>query len=207
MGAWTSFKTKTSTAPALATANMELEYPSTATSGHFLLSSNLMNKALWAFGNADLGKAAHGVIEVSQATLDQAGFDMVRLYTDDINIVLSHILDKYEPKKGLYVAVQNMPPTNPDTNRIQIRNGKLQMLLTMLTRWFVDTDSSLYPQAAMSDCKTCTQVGMIMLRVYVDVGATFTTDNFLETTHPTVEILDAKGNMEFTFDENLFKRQ
>lgn len=45
------------------------------------------------------------------------------------------------------------------------------------------------------------------MQAFVDVGATFTTDHFLETTHPTVEILSAVGKMEFEFDNDLFKRQ
>ena len=66
---------------------MDRKFDAASGVAHFLLNSNVMNKAVWAFNNVGSGKSINNApLVISQKTLDMIGFDLVRMYTDDMNI-------------------------------------------------------------------------------------------------------------------------
>jgi len=55
----------------------------------------------------------------------------------------------YAPKKGMWIEVQ-LNDYDISSTRVQMRQGRLGILLKADLYLYVDTDSSLYPQASLA---------------------------------------------------------
>lgn len=133
-----------------------------------LLNGDMPNNILWAVYNTN-----KAVIDISQATLDKLGVKLISLYTDQLVLMFSKILTKYGTNKGVYFQLM-MQNYDPKTTKIQMKSGKINILLDTKVNMFVDTDSSHYPQASISDCTTCQKAFEMNLNLFLDLGAAFT---------------------------------
>lgn len=191
----------TSSPPDYFRPNMNIQ-PVGADSTHLFVNGNVVNNLLWALFKSGKGKQA-----ISQKTLDTYKIDLVTLYTDALVLLFPNIMTVYAPKKGMWIEVQ-LNDYDISSTRVQMRQGRLGILLKADLYLYVDTDSSLYPQASLAQCTTCTEAAKMEVDLFICTAATFTTDEFFNFNSPGFDLYQiGKTTSTFEFDKENFRNQ
>lgn len=116
---------------------------------NFYISSNLVNSMVWAVYTSKVAD-----ITISQKTLDDIKVNLIRLYTDQLLLVLPNMSLFYPGSKGVYIQLQ-LENYDINTTRIQMRQGRMAAILDAHVNLYVDKDSKNYPQKTISECTDC----------------------------------------------------
>lgn len=110
----------------------------------FMLASNVLNQIGWLVHQ-------QGLIKASLSNKSLPPDAPISLNTTALRILLPQLADKYSAGKGVYVAVKsaNKPP------QFYTRDGRLVGVVATNIEFWVDTDSTRYPDEGLENCTTC----------------------------------------------------
>lgn len=177
--------------------------PQSNESSHLFVSTNILDNLLWGIMNTGQAEAL-----ISQTFFDLIGFTMIRAMTKDIKIVFEDILVAYPPDKGVYLKIEAKKFDQTKT-RTTMRQGRLNILLQLDAKLYVDTNSKNYPQKSVEECGAdCELAGFWTLDLMANIMGGVTANNVFTTTPAYLTIYGIEQHeCKFDFDIDFFKKQ
>ena len=110
-----------------------------------LVSNNIVNQLVWVLLDSGLLN-----VTISNKNLNSSSLP-IQLNTSAINILFPGIYDFYGPNKGIYIQVAS----SSSFSHVYVRGGRFIGEISLSLRFFVDKDSSDYPNQGLQNCSAC----------------------------------------------------
>lgn len=109
-------------------------------------------------------------VTINNSAIKDSGLP-IALTTSGLKLIIADFYDAYGADKGIYVRIYGKNPTQ----NLYVRNGRILGAMSLMVDFFVDLDSSQYPQKNRLDCTDCVlaltaelQMGLMMTLYNLD---------------------------------------
>jgi len=144
-----------------------------------LIASNLLNQIGWAVQQLNLIN-----ITISNKEIPQDA--PISLNTTALKILLPELANTYGTNKGIYVQVLQAD----QAPQFYARDGRFIGLVSIKTAFWVDTNSSNYPEEGLANCTNCVEGLLMNLTLLLEANLFKINSTTLGATVLNVDIVD-----------------